>query len=94
MCIRDRIAGDIVIEIVDHQFVLLDLFFGVFIGLKKGIHRQLKVGSGDIRHPLYLFDPVSYTHLDVYKRQIHPFLFYRLIVVREGEKVKKSGTAG
>ena len=59
MCIRDSIGTEICLDRVDDDqsgVVLDNGFFNSFIG-----ERQL--------HLAVINDPVSYTHLDVYKRQ-------------------------
>ena len=70
MCIRDRTVGGISRSIVNtKQIFYVRKFFLEYNGAR--------FGTGGLCFPVYYrnwvtertFDPVSYTHLDVYKRQ-------------------------
>ena len=63
MCIRDRVLGDLLTEDgpgPEEQFEKTDL--------RNAVHEVM----GKVLSP----KAVSYTHLDVYKRQLYQFLIY------------------
>ena len=59
------------------HLVMLSLYailLGVLVGLIDAVFGRVLIGLSEFRDH-HLFYPVSYTHLDVYKRQTCYFLF-------------------
>ena len=80
MCIRDRLYTDqtflkFAVELAEKfNIVMLSLSSHCSHGLQPldiSFFKSLKSGWDDATDSLYRMYPVSYTHLDVYKRQTH-----------------------
>ena len=65
MCIRDRVKG----------FQRL-VFLAFFYQLGSQLYKHTAVGLAHTHHSLVDIDTVSYTHLDVYKRQLLQLISY------------------
>ena len=56
----DQIAGDIVVQVIEHLLILFDLLVDSGAGLEKRLHGQGKILPGDLGHPFHFLEHLGH----------------------------------